>query len=482
MVLATSIAETSLTIEDVRVVVDAGRARRARFDPGTGMSRLVTERVSRAEADQRRGPRRPGGAGRLLPDVDQGRGGRAARLPAGRDRGGRPRAAGAGTGALGRGRRRGARLPDAAATRACSARRGRCSRASARSTRQGRITAARQAPRRACRCTRGSATCWSLAGPGRGAARGAAWRSAIRCRAARRSTSSCGSRRWPIRAGSARDARGRAEPRRRRPDPHRGEAAGPARGRRRRAFARPDGGARLSRPGRAAAHGRRAALRAVGRQGRGARRGRPARRAAADRGHRYRRRPARGAGSGWRPRSPRPSCARCYGDRDRLGDVCDWSRREGRVVAREQERFGALVLDDRVWRDADPEAVARAMLDGRAPAGPAARPTPPAGSWRGSSWCAPRGADLPEMTEPALMDEARGLAAAASRGRAQAAADWKRFDILERAARPARLGPDAGAGPRRAGAFHHADGAQGADRLWRARCPRSRSGCRRCSA
>ena len=55
LVLATSIAETSLTIEDVRVVVDAGRARRARFDPGTGMSRLVTEKVSRAEADQRRG-------------------------------------------------------------------------------------------------------------------------------------------------------------------------------------------------------------------------------------------------------------------------------------------------------------------------------------------------------------------------------------------------------------------------------------------
>ncbi len=55
IVLATSIAETSLTIEDVRVVVDAGRARRARFDPGSGMSRLVTERVSRAEAEQRRG-------------------------------------------------------------------------------------------------------------------------------------------------------------------------------------------------------------------------------------------------------------------------------------------------------------------------------------------------------------------------------------------------------------------------------------------
>ncbi|MFC7703970.1 ATP-dependent helicase HrpB [Plastorhodobacter daqingensis] len=64
VVLATSIAETSLTIPDVRVVVDAGRARRARFDPGSGMTRLVTERVTRAEAEQRRGR-----AGRVAPGV-----------------------------------------------------------------------------------------------------------------------------------------------------------------------------------------------------------------------------------------------------------------------------------------------------------------------------------------------------------------------------------------------------------------------------
>ena len=55
VVLATSIAETSLTIPDIRVVVDGGRARRARFDPNSGMSRLVTERVTKAEAEQRRG-------------------------------------------------------------------------------------------------------------------------------------------------------------------------------------------------------------------------------------------------------------------------------------------------------------------------------------------------------------------------------------------------------------------------------------------
>ncbi|WP_170770619.1 ATP-dependent helicase HrpB [Ruegeria lacuscaerulensis] len=55
VVLATSIAETSLTFPDIRVVVDMGQARRARFDPGSGMSRLVTERVTRAEATQRTG-------------------------------------------------------------------------------------------------------------------------------------------------------------------------------------------------------------------------------------------------------------------------------------------------------------------------------------------------------------------------------------------------------------------------------------------
>ena len=47
VVLATSIAETALTIEDVRVVIDAGLARRSRFDAGSGMARLVTERVTR---------------------------------------------------------------------------------------------------------------------------------------------------------------------------------------------------------------------------------------------------------------------------------------------------------------------------------------------------------------------------------------------------------------------------------------------------
>ncbi len=64
VVLSTSIAETSLTIEGVRVVVDAGRARLPRFDPRVGLSRLETVRASRAAVNQRRGR-----AGRVAPGV-----------------------------------------------------------------------------------------------------------------------------------------------------------------------------------------------------------------------------------------------------------------------------------------------------------------------------------------------------------------------------------------------------------------------------
>lgn len=64
VVLSTSIAETSLTIEGVRIVIDSGLARRSRFSPRTGMARLETLRVSRAAADQRRGR-----AGRTAPGI-----------------------------------------------------------------------------------------------------------------------------------------------------------------------------------------------------------------------------------------------------------------------------------------------------------------------------------------------------------------------------------------------------------------------------
>jgi ATP-dependent helicase HrpB len=64
IVLATSIAETSLTIEGVRVVIDCGLQRVPRYEPDAGVTRLETVRVSRASADQRRGR-----AGRTEPGV-----------------------------------------------------------------------------------------------------------------------------------------------------------------------------------------------------------------------------------------------------------------------------------------------------------------------------------------------------------------------------------------------------------------------------
>ncbi|MFB0841089.1 ATP-dependent helicase HrpB [Paenibacillus oleatilyticus] len=64
VVLATSIAESSLTVEGVRIVVDGGRMRVPRFSPRTGMTRLETVTVSRDSADQRRGR-----AGRTAPGV-----------------------------------------------------------------------------------------------------------------------------------------------------------------------------------------------------------------------------------------------------------------------------------------------------------------------------------------------------------------------------------------------------------------------------
>ena len=64
VVLATSIAETSLTIEGVRIVIDCGLARVPRYEPDMGLTQLETVRVSRASADQRRGR-----AGRTEPGV-----------------------------------------------------------------------------------------------------------------------------------------------------------------------------------------------------------------------------------------------------------------------------------------------------------------------------------------------------------------------------------------------------------------------------
>ncbi|WP_420450178.1 ATP-dependent helicase C-terminal domain-containing protein [Ilumatobacter sp.] len=73
--LSTDIAETSLTVDGVRIVVDAGLAREPRFDPGTGMTRLTTVSTSRASAEQRAGRAgrtEPGSAYRLWSRIEHG--------------------------------------------------------------------------------------------------------------------------------------------------------------------------------------------------------------------------------------------------------------------------------------------------------------------------------------------------------------------------------------------------------------------------
>ena len=94
------------------------------------------------------------------------------------------------------------------------------------------------------------------------------------------------------------------------------------------------------------------ALHAVGRQGRGSARRRPAGANPPAGRDRHRWRPARGAHS---PGDPdcRKRLRGLYGDRFRWERVCDWSKRERKIIARERECFGALVLAERHWRDPD---------------------------------------------------------------------------------------------------------------------------------
>lgn len=75
VVLSTDIAESSLTVEGVTIVVDSGLARSPRFDPSNGLTRLTTVSISRASADQRTGRAgrvRPGMGVRLWSKIEHG--------------------------------------------------------------------------------------------------------------------------------------------------------------------------------------------------------------------------------------------------------------------------------------------------------------------------------------------------------------------------------------------------------------------------
>jgi ATP-dependent helicase HrpB len=113
-----------------------------------------------------------------------------------------------------------------------------------------------------------------------------------------------------------------------------------------------------------------------------------------------------------------------FGDQIAWHDVCEWSRREGRVLARKQERFGALVLDDRVWPDAPDAAVALAMLDGVRQLGlrlsaAAARFVARVALVDG----------MPNMTETTLLSTAEDWLLPHLSG-VRTREDWKRFDLL----------------------------------------------------
>ncbi|MGR3519372.1 MAG: ATP-dependent helicase HrpB [Roseovarius sp.] len=425
IVLATAIAETSLTIEDIRVVVDGGRARRARFDPGSGMSRLVTERVTRAEATQRAGR-----AGRVAEGLcfrlwTRGEEGALAPFPP-------PEIEAADLAGLALELALWGAEPEAlpflttpnpgsyAEARALLTMLGALD-GKGRITDHGRALAALPLHPRLAHML-------AVAGPG---AAPMAALLADRDPLARGAPVDLS-----LRLAAIRDPRAYAE---RHPHP-----ANRAAVERIRAEVK-----RLARQAREAETGmsdaERAALAYPDRIG--------LRRKGDD--PRYVLSGGKGAVmpegdpmSGARlivatdldgdPREARIRQAieigeaelrDLYGDRIGWQDVCAWDRRARRVVARKQERFGALILDDRLWKDAPQEAAARAMLDGVRDLGL---------NWTDAArrfaarvaLCREAMPDLPDMSEAALMDTLETWLLPFLGG-VKTARDWKAFDMLD---------------------------------------------------
>lgn len=106
-------------------------------------------------------------------------------------------------------------------------------------------------------------------------------------------------------------------------------------------------------------------------------------------------------------------------------DVCLWSRREGRVLTRQQERFGALVLADRIWSDAPPEHIARAMIEGVHQLGL----HPSKGAARFLSRARLMPADFPDFSDAHLMETLEDWLLPHLNG-VRSSGDWKGFDLL----------------------------------------------------
>lgn len=416
VVLATAIAETSLTIEDVRIVVDGGRARRARFDRGSGMSRLVTEPVSRAEATQRTGR-----AGRVAEGVCYRlwtKGAEGA-LPAYAP----PEIAVADLAGLALELAVwGARAPGdlrflTPPAEGAFASAQEVLRALGALDAEGAITAHGRAvaalplhPRLAHMLIRAGPKAADLAAllADRDPLRDGSADLSRRLAAVRGGTVS------PQARGAVARIRDEAKRLRRMVD-----VGSPLSDAQAAALAYPDR-IGMRRPADEA--------RFVLSGGKGAR--------MSDEDALAGQRLLVVTDTDGQPREARIRQAIAIGEgelRTVLGDqtewvtLCAWSRREGRVVARQQERLGAVVLEDRLWREASDADVAAAMLDGVRQLGLSLSPA--AERFRARVILASSVQDLPAMDDAALMDTLEDWLLP-HLGGIKTAADWKGFDAL----------------------------------------------------
>ncbi|MCX8954020.1 ATP-dependent helicase HrpB [Ruegeria sp. NA] len=423
VVLATSIAETSLTIPDIRVVVDMGQARRARFDPGSGMSRLVTERVTRAEATQRAGR-----AGRVAEGLcyrlwSKGEDGALAAYP--------PAEIEAAdlTGLALELALWGADAADLAfltpppegamaEARALLAMLGALD-SKGRITEHGRALAALPLhPRLGHMLVRAGPSAAPLAAlmAERDPLRGAPVDIALRQEALRDVRTFQRNRVWQVNLGAVDRINAEAKRLRKQAGSKTDDLSTAAM-------------AALAYPDRIGQRRKGDAPRYVLSGGKGV---------VLDSGDSLAAAPFLVVtDTDGNPREAKVRMATQISEReirelfaDQIGwvEVCAWSKRERRVVSRQQERFGAITLDDRIWKDVPDDALARAMLDGVRDLGlrldgAAARLAARVELVRAD------GVDLPDFSVEGLMAELDDWLLPMLSG-VKSAEDWKRFDLL----------------------------------------------------
>jgi ATP-dependent helicase HrpB len=427
IVLATAIAETSLTIEDIRVVVDGGRARRARFDPGAGMSRLVTEKVTRAEATQRAGRAGRVAEGTAYKLWSKGEDGALAAFPPAEIEaadlaglalelalwGAQPHDLPFLT-----------QPPDGAYTEARTLLRMlNALDAQNRITEHGRTLSALPLHPRLAHML-------SVAGPAAAPlaalmaehdpVKGAGVDLSLRLEALRAPGRFAETRRATINHGALDRIKieakrlHRAAPETQRPGLESAEMA---------ALAYPDriGLRRKGDAPRYQLSGGKGAVLDDGDALAGARLI-----VATDLDGNPREARVRQA-----IQITESALRALFADQIAWVDLCEWSRRERRVVARQQERLGAIALDDRIWKDAPPKAIAKAMLDGVRELGLAPAMTDAARRFIARVEIARKaGHDLPEMSDAVLMATLDDWLLPHLTG-LRSAEDWKRFDLLE---------------------------------------------------